>query len=139
MRIAVSSQNFRTITGHAGRARRFIVFDAAGTAAPREIERLDLDLDMAIHGFDHRARHPLDSMNVLSTGGAGAGFVRHLAARGVQVVATDESIPALAVAAFLAGRVKSASEACQHDHGHDDADGCTHDAAEPAHACNCHS
>ena len=115
MRIAVSSQNFRTITGHAGRARRFIVFDAAGTAAPREIERLDLDLDMAIHGFDHRARHPLDSMNVLSTGGAGAGFVRHLAARGVAVVATSETDPRSAVEAFLAGRLTAANVGCNHD------------------------
>ena len=27
MRIAVTSQNFRTVTGHAGKARRFLVFD----------------------------------------------------------------------------------------------------------------
>ena len=29
MKIAVSSQNFRTVTAHAGKARRFIVFDLA--------------------------------------------------------------------------------------------------------------
>ena len=139
MRIAVTSQNFRTVTGHAGRARRFLVFEADGQTPPQEVERLDLDADMTIHGYAHDAAHPLDSMKVLITGGAGEGFIRHLAVRGVHVVATDESIPALAVAAFLAGRVKSASEACQHDHSHDDADGCTHDAAEPAHTCNCHS
>lgn len=137
MRIAVTSQNFRTVTGHAGRARRFIVFDAGSGESSREIERLDLDADMAIHGFDHRARHPLDEMDVLITGGAGEGFVRHMAARGVRVVATDEADPQLAVAAFLAGRIKSASDGCNHDHsdlgdeahGHDDGSQQT---------CDCH-
>ena len=133
MRIAITSQNFRTVTGHAGRARRFIVFEADAGSSPREIERLDLDADMAIHGFDHRARHPHDNMNVLITGGAGEGFVRHLAARGVRVVATAESDPRLAVDAFLAGRVTSASDGCKHEHsdldGHDEAAG---------QACDCH-
>lgn len=134
MRIAVTSQNFRTVTGHAGRARRFMVFAADGTAAPREVERLDLDADMAIHGYDHRAGHPLDGMDVLITGGAGEGFVRHLAARGVRVVATAETDPALAVQAFLAGRVKS--PACNHDHS-DLEDHAGHDG-EAGHTCDCH-
>ena len=41
MKIAVSSQNFRTVTAHAGKARRFIVFDLATPCTPREVERLD--------------------------------------------------------------------------------------------------
>ena len=110
MRIAVTSQNFRSVTGHAGRARRFIVFAIEDALQPREVERLDLDADMAIHGYDRLAPHPLDGMNVLITGGAGEGFVRHLAARGVRVVATAETDPRLAVEAFLAGRVTSPGE-----------------------------
>lgn len=137
MRIAVTSQNFRTVTGHAGRARRFIVFEADGREQPREVERLDLDKDMAIHGYGQRTAHPLDNMDVLITGGAGEGFVQNLAARGVQVVATPESDPKLAVDAFLSGRVMSASEACNHDHsdlGEDDHD---HDDGA-GHTCSCH-
>ena len=38
MKIAVTSQNFRTITGHAGKTRRFIIYGAQGTDAPVEIE-----------------------------------------------------------------------------------------------------
>lgn len=137
MRIAVTSQNYRTVTGHAGRARRFIVFEADGQEPPREVERLDLDTDMAIHGYDHRAAHPLDSMNVLITGGAGAGFVQHLAARGVLVVATEESDPGVAVEAFIAGRVKSPSAGCNHDHSDPGGNGRAH-GDEQDHACNCH-
>ena len=135
MRIAVSSQNFRTVTGHAGKARRFIVFEADGKTPPREIERLDLDADMAMHGYGHKTAHPLDSMNVLITGGAGEGFVRNLAARGVQVVATNEIIPSLAVEAFLDGRVKSASAGCNHDHSDLDGEGHAHGGD----TCNCNS
>lgn len=115
MRLAVTSQNFRTVTGHGGRACRFIVFEAHGIDLARETERLDLDADMAIHGFDRLARHPLDRMDVLITGGAGAGFIRHLAARNVLVVATDESDPLRAVEAFLSGHLKLTTDGCNHD------------------------
>ena len=134
MHIAVTSQNFRTVTGHAGRARRFIIFEADGATPAKEVGRLDLDAQMAIHGYSSDAAHPLDGMDVLITGGAGEGFVRNLAARGVVVVATPESDPVRAVDAFLAGRVLSASDGCNHDHSDlgDEADDHT------GHSCNCH-
>lgn len=133
MRIAVTSQNFRTVTGHAGRARRFIVFEAGGQEVPREIERLDLDAEMAMHGYGRNAAHPLDTMKVLITGGAGEGFVRNMAARGVMVVATAETDPKLAVEAFFAGRVLSASDGCNHDHSD-----LGEEADDHGHSCNCH-
>jgi hypothetical protein len=34
MRIGVTSQNFRTITGHAGKTRRFLVYQATGCRPP---------------------------------------------------------------------------------------------------------
>ena len=124
MRIAVTSQNFRTVTGHAGRARRFVVFEGHGVQPAQEVARIDLDNNMTIHGFDPNAGHPLDTMDVLITGGAGAGFVRHMAARGVLVVATDYEDPRRAVEAYLCGYSKLAT------------DGCNHDEAE--HSCDCH-
>lgn len=137
MRVAVTSQNFHTVTGHAGRARRFIVFEANERDAPQEVGRLDLDADMAIHGFDPNLQHPLDGMDVLITGGAGEGFVRHLAARGVRVVATGESNPQLAVVALLAGRTTPASEHCNHDHGNPP-NFSGDDTSTTSQGCNCH-
>jgi predicted Fe-Mo cluster-binding NifX family protein len=137
MLIAVTSQNFRTVTGHAGRARRFIVFDGDGSAPAREVGRLDLDAEMAIHGYDPQAGHPLDSMQALITGGAGEGFVRNLAARGVMVVATPETDPLRAVEAFFAGRIISASEGCNHDHSDLGEEG-NEGGREDGHACSCH-
>lgn len=39
MKIAVTSQNFRTVTAHAGKTRRFLVFDIPSGDSPREVER----------------------------------------------------------------------------------------------------
>jgi predicted Fe-Mo cluster-binding NifX family protein len=75
-------------------------------------------------------------MNVLITGSAGEGFVRHLATRGVLVVATNEINPARAVEAYLDGRVRSPSTGCNHDHGKADGKKHTHDSRGDE-ACSC--
>jgi predicted Fe-Mo cluster-binding NifX family protein len=122
MRIAITSQNFRHVTGHAGHARRFLVFKVDDAQATALVDRLDLPKELAIHGFDDRQPHPLYGVDVLITGGAGEGFKRRLAMRGVQVVATGETDPETAVKDFLSGVVK-APEA--HDHeGHEGHEGC---------------
>jgi predicted Fe-Mo cluster-binding NifX family protein len=122
MQIAVSSQNFRQVTGHAGHARRFLVFKVDDAQTINLVDRLDLPKELAIHGFDDRQPHPLYGMDVLITGGAGEGFKRRLAMRGVRVVATGETDPETAVKDFLAGVVK-APEAHDHD-GHEGHEGC---------------
>ena len=122
MHIAVSSQNFRQVTGHAGHARRFLVFKVDDTQSIDLVDRLDLPKELAIHGFDDRQPHPLYGMDVLITGGAGEGFKRRLATRGVRVVATGETDPETAVKDFLAGTVKAAEP---HDHeAHGDHEDC---------------
>jgi len=49
MKLAVTSQNFRTITGHAGKTRRFIIFAAEDNETAVEIDRLDLAKEMSMH------------------------------------------------------------------------------------------
>jgi len=119
MHIAVSSQNFRSVTGHAGHARRFLVYKVDGADSINLVERLDLPKELAIHGFDDRQPHPLYGVDVLITGGAGEGFKRRLAMRGVRVVATGETDPEVAVRDFLAGAVKAPDA-----HDHDGHEGC---------------
>jgi predicted Fe-Mo cluster-binding NifX family protein len=103
MKIGVTSQNFRTITGHAGKTRRFLVYEAQQTTDFRELDRLDLPKEMSMHEF-RGDRHPLDDLDVLITGSCGEGFIRRMSERGVRVVATGETDPSTAVAAYLAGR-----------------------------------
>lgn len=116
MRIAVASQNFRTITSHAGRTRRFLVYDARPGEVPAEVGRLDMPQDMALHNFHGTGDHPLYAMDAIIVGSAGAGFVHRMAARGVRVAATAETDPQAAVTAFLAGTLPPAAP---HEHtGH---------------------
>ncbi|WP_248633505.1 NifB/NifX family molybdenum-iron cluster-binding protein [Cereibacter changlensis] len=51
MRFAVASQNFRTVTGHAGKTRRFLIFEATTGQPPQEVERFDLPKEQSIHAF----------------------------------------------------------------------------------------
>lgn len=131
MRIAVTSQNFRTITGHAGRARRFMVFVGEPDGEVREVVRFDLPPEMAMHGFDETRGHPLDGTDVLITASCGEGFVRRLARRGIQVIATTETDPQIAVQAFLAGHLIPAPACDEHDEHH-------RNEHEETHACGCH-
>lgn len=127
MRFAVTSQNFRTITGHAGKARRFILYEANGAEDVRETGRLDLPITMAFHGFDDRRPHPLDGVEVLITAGAGEGFVQRLARRGIRVVRTATSDPVAAVRGYFDGTL---APPLPHDHDH------AHSPDEP-HSCGC--
>lgn len=113
MKIAITSQNFKTVTGHAGKSRRFLVYDTH-SVPPREIERLDLPKEMSMHEFQG-GPHPLDEMDALITGSAGQGFIRNLANRGVLVVVTGETDPLQAIADFIADRVKPP---LPHEHHH---------------------
>jgi len=105
MKIAVTSQNFKSVTGHAGKSRRFIIFDVGPLGEVPEVVWLDLPLDMSIHKFSG-GKHPLDEMDVILTASAGQGFVAKLAQRGVQVITCGESNPQKAVSDYLAGHVK---------------------------------
>lgn len=116
MRFAVTSQNFRTITGHAGKARRFIIYEVQSPDEIAEVTRLDLPITMAIHGFDSRLQHPLDETDILITGSAGDGFVMRMAQRGVRVVRTGETDPMEAIRGCFFGNLKPPAP---HDHAHE--------------------
>ncbi len=105
MRIAVTSQNFRTITSHAGKTRRFLVFEVNGEAAPEEVERVDLPKDMSLHDY-HGDDHPLFTLGLdaIVTGSAGAGFMQRMARQGIRVYPTSETDPHAAVSAVAQGR-----------------------------------
>ena len=119
MKIAVSSQNFRTITAHAGKSRRFLLFDATTPCSPQECERIELAAEMVFHNF-RGGPHPLDGVAAILTASAGGGFVARMAARGTEVVVCGGSDPRSAVRDYLSGLLKPAAVTCHdHDHGHD--------------------
>ncbi|MBU6298688.1 MAG: nitrogen fixation protein [Alphaproteobacteria bacterium] len=108
MKFAVASQNFRTVTPHAGKTRRFLLLDAAPGGEPVETGRLDLPKEMCMHEF-RGATHPLYDVQVVIAGSAGPGFIARLKERGVTAVATEETDPRKAVTDYLAGTLKPAA------------------------------
>ena len=114
MKIAVTSQNFRTITGHAGKARRFLVFEAEAGSDPSEVERIDLPMGMAFHDFRGDGAHPIDGVDVVITGSCGAGFAHRLAARGIRVLATGETDPVSAARKVAADEPLAAPDPHHH-------------------------
>lgn len=96
MKIAVSSQNFRSVTGHAGKSRRFIIYDVGTPCDKPKTIWLDLPNEMAFHEFSG-GKHPLDEMDMIVTASAGPGFISKMAQRGIQVVISEERDPDQAV------------------------------------------
>lgn len=108
MRIAITSQNFRTISGHAGKTRRFLVYDAQPGEPITEISRLDLPKEMSIHEYSGDD-HPVFSVDIIITGGCGEGFLRRMAAHDVRVITTSETDPVDAVVAVAQGQALPAA------------------------------
>lgn len=109
MKFAVASQNYRTVTPHAGKTRRFLLFDAVPGGRPVECGRLDLPPEMTLHAFSG-GPHPLDRVDVVIAGSAGAGFVTRLGERGVIALSTTETDPCAAVSAYLDGTLPPGGE-----------------------------
>lgn len=114
MKIAVTSQNFRTITGHAGKTRRFLVYEAEGSKV-REVARLDLPKEQSFHELAGDAAHPIDGVDVLITASCGDHFSARLARRGIRVLATRETDPETAVRLTSTGGLLPPAEPHDHD------------------------
>ena len=81
MKIAGTSQYFHTVTPHAGRTRRFLVYETTEGAEPVEVDRLDLPKELSMHEFHADSPHPLDAVDVIIAGSFGEGFATRMAAR----------------------------------------------------------
>ncbi|MET0027438.1 MAG: nitrogen fixation protein [Candidatus Thiodiazotropha sp.] len=115
MKIAVTSQNFRTITAHAGKSRRFLTYETNAQGELVELARIDLPKELSIHEYKG-ANHPLFEFDILVSASAGQGFINRLSQHGVQVVCTSENDPQTAAQAIAEGRPLPAPEAHTHHH-----------------------
>lgn len=98
--IAVASQNRRTVTGHAGRCRRFRLYDSISRAPIGEIE---LTPEQVLHAGGFGPEHPLGRAQVLIAAGFGPGLARRLQRGGVICYASAADDPSRAVADYLDG------------------------------------
>ncbi len=99
MKVAIATKEWKEVSGHAGKAQQWLVYDLAdhtpGGALP-EPARVTLTKEQTPHYIeDDTAPHPLDGVEVMIAGSAGDGFVRHMKKRGADVVLTGEPDPAV--------------------------------------------
>jgi len=102
MKIAVTSQNRKIVTQHAGRCRKFFIFDVEnGQAVSKEL--LELPKEQSFRESPSQLPHPLDDIDVLITGGMGEGLITRLKGKGIECFVTEESDPERAVSLYLSG------------------------------------
>jgi predicted Fe-Mo cluster-binding NifX family protein len=104
MKIAIAVRdNFTVVSGHAGKARTWLVYDCAPGAATPTPTHVVLAHEQLPHYFKDDGPHPLDGVEIVVAGSCGDGFIRHMNRRGAQVLLTGETDPAQALAKILAG------------------------------------
>lgn len=116
MKIGITSQNFKTITGHAGKARRFMIFELRDDGSLPEIDRWDLPKEMSMHEHHGPEPHLLEQLDILITGGCGQGFRSRLERAGVKVITTSETNPTIALSAASQGKTLPPAEDAHHHH-----------------------
>ena len=118
--VAVAIDRHGRVAGHAGRAQRWRVFDVWPGEAPQGAYTVELDEHACLHEWHVCAqpeRHPLHAVDVAIAASAGDGVIRRLAERGVTLLATGESDPERAVAAYLAGQLPPGAPHDEHSCG----------------------
>lgn len=108
MKIAVTSQNKREITEHAGKCRKFWIYEIdEGKIGNKHL--LELSLEQSLHESPLDKFHPLEDIKILITGGVGAGLQQRLIRRGIKTIVTSEKEPDRAILAYLAGTLERLS------------------------------
>lgn len=100
LRIAVSSQNRKTVTDHAGRCRKFWVYEIRKNKVDNKILR-ELTLEQTLHSSQLGDGHPLNDVHVMITAGMSPFLYQRLQRGGIKPFVTDESDPDKAVQMLL--------------------------------------
>ncbi len=119
MKIAVASQNRKSVTGHTGKCRKFWIYEVAARKITGKT-LLELPREQSLHEHHDAESHPLAGVQVLITGGMGEGLARRLAGMGIEGLVTTESRPEQAVEAYLAGTLPLGQPETHSGHDHHD-------------------
>lgn len=100
MKIAVTSQNKHSVTGHAGKCRKFWVYQIDnGKVNSKEL--LELSMEQSFHASSPQESHPLDDIQVFITGGMGEGLRQRLKVKQIKAVVTEETDLAKVIEQYL--------------------------------------
>ncbi len=118
-KVAVSSQNKRTITGHAGKCYHFYLYTIAADGTYTK-ESLELEKGNSLHDVLHGSTqdHPIYKADMLLTQSIGAGAVQKLALKQVAAHNILESDPDTAIQKLIEGTLQAVAPA-EHQHNHE--------------------
>jgi predicted Fe-Mo cluster-binding NifX family protein len=106
MKVAIAThKGWSQVSGHAGQAREWLLFDCQSGQPLPEPQRIALTKEQLPRHFKDDGPHPLHGVDLLIAGSAGDGFLRHMAGWGAQVLLTGETDPRAALQKVLAGEV----------------------------------
>jgi predicted Fe-Mo cluster-binding NifX family protein len=100
LRIAVSSQDRRTVTDQALRCRRFWIYEIRGKGIDGKSLR-ELTPEQTLHASELGENHPLDDVHVMITAGMTPFLYQRLRQGGIKPFVTGESDPDRAVNMLL--------------------------------------
>jgi predicted Fe-Mo cluster-binding NifX family protein len=104
MKIAIATKDNGTrVSGHAGQARDWLLFDCHSGAPLPSPTHIALTKEQLPHHFQDDGPHPLHGVEILVAASAGDGFIRHMDAWGAKVLLTGELEPVVALQKVLAG------------------------------------
>jgi len=109
--IAITCQNRKEVSGHAGMCRNFFVYTVD---SDRVISKkiLELTKEESLHHVLHNGNmeivnHPIFNVNILLTGGIGMGAITKLKTKNVASYIIEEKNPDTAVSNLLKGELKA--------------------------------
>ena len=120
MKIALTSQNQRTLSGHAGKTTRFVVFEIENKQIINK-NLIELEKDNVLHEHFHGNPapgyvHPVLEMDVIITGSMGPGFPIKMRANGIEAIMTDEKEIDEVIAKYLDGTLNRLQPDAHHHH-----------------------
>jgi len=107
MKIAVCSSDFARVSGHAGHAKRWLVFEGERGGVASLVDRVEVAPEMVFHHYREPTGHPLDGMGAIITRSAGDNLLKRFRKRGIEALVTRERDAAKAATDFLNGRLAS--------------------------------
>jgi predicted Fe-Mo cluster-binding NifX family protein len=104
VKIAVCSKDFERVSGHAGQAKNWLLYEVQEEGEWR-VTRVVLEKAQVFHHHKGEEPHPLGGISALIAISAGESFLKRMQKGGVDAVMTAESEPRKAVADYLANQL----------------------------------
>jgi predicted Fe-Mo cluster-binding NifX family protein len=101
LKIAVCSKDFTHVSGHAGQAKHWLLFEREGEG-DWQVAEIALSKAQTFHHFKDNGLHPLDGISALIAISAGESFLKRMRGSGIDAVLTAEADPYKAVQDYMA-------------------------------------